>query len=341
MNDDPSSSTSDIPTHDFFDPPVPEDAAVEEEPSPEDGRRLKIRMQQAKRATFLDDLIRNLDIAIYCELSILYYTDCSFLRFFSRALPQWFYFTPKPAFFPSPPPNRPYIAAILLPNFFNLLFHIISSPPTAGEAMRGYIHGALLIDFVGELGPISKIRLVLLDFLTMVLQFMILAIVLEREGLKKDMVGSLAGSAAATTLEETRLAGQDHDAEEQGVHRSALDGIQDFEVIEMQPLRSSGTGFGNDQEEQEPNAVYDVSTSLPRASRSEHPLDTFNSGQHVIADLHVIETIRTSYRQWLQGGTGTGASVGQGARASRHSVARARRRSGTANGNRTRSGTAT
>lgn len=75
MNDDPSSSTSDISHHDSLDPPDPEDAAVEEEPSPEDGRRLKIRMQQAKRATFLDDLIRNLDIAIYCELSILYYLE--------------------------------------------------------------------------------------------------------------------------------------------------------------------------------------------------------------------------------------------------------------------------
>jgi len=268
-------------------------------------------------------------------------TSCSFLRFFSRALPQWFYFTPKPAFFPSPPPNRPYIAAILLPNFLNLLFHITASPPTAGEAMRGYIHGALLIDFVGELGPISKIKLVLLDVLTIVLQFVILAIVLEREGLKKDMVGSLGGSAATTTLEETGLAGQDHDAEEQGVHRSALAGMQDSEEFELQPLRSAGTGGGNYPEDQESEGAFGPVSSLPRPSRSEHPLDTFNSGQHVIANLHVIETIRTSYRRWLQGGTGTGAAVGQGARASRRSAARARRRSGAANGDIAMSGTIT
>jgi len=33
------------------------------------------RMQQKQRTTFLDDLIRNIDIMIYCELSILYYME--------------------------------------------------------------------------------------------------------------------------------------------------------------------------------------------------------------------------------------------------------------------------
>ena len=77
MNNDPSSSTSDTPHHGSLDAPDLQDTVAEEEeaPSLEDGRRLKIRMQQAKRATFLDDLIRNLDIAIYCELSVLYYME--------------------------------------------------------------------------------------------------------------------------------------------------------------------------------------------------------------------------------------------------------------------------
>ena len=75
MNHDPSSSTSDIPHQDAFVTPDLQDAAVEEGPSLVDDRRLKIRMQQAKRATFLDDLVRNLDIAIYCELSIQYYME--------------------------------------------------------------------------------------------------------------------------------------------------------------------------------------------------------------------------------------------------------------------------
>ncbi|MCJ1393506.1 hypothetical protein MMC18_006381 [Xylographa bjoerkii] len=303
MNNDGATSISDNPDHGIFDIDL-QDVAVEAGPSLTDDRRVKIRLQQTKRATFLDDLIRNLDIMIYCELSALYYLDCSLFRFFLRSLPQFFYFTPKPAFFPSAPPNRPYIAAILFSNTINILLHTISAAPDAGEAMRGYIHGALLIDFVGELGPISKIRMVLLDLITMVLQFVILAVVLEREALKKGMEGSL-GPAASSTEEETGLGGQDLDAEEQGIHRSLAGETED---IEMQPLRSTRPEAGDDYHESETDTFLDLSSTLPRSSACEHPLDTFNSGQHVVADLHITETIRTSYRRWLDGGIGAGVT---------------------------------
>ena len=170
--------------------------------------------------------------------------------------------------------------------------------------MRGYIHGALLIDFVGELGPISKIRMVLLDLAIMVLQFVILAVVLEREALKKGMEGGF-GTAASSTEEETGLGGQDHDAEEQGIHRSLAAETGD---VEMQPLRSTRSGAGDDYPRSETDTFLDLSLTLPRSSASEHPLDTFNSGQHVIVNLHIIETIRTSYRRWLNGGVGPGVS---------------------------------
>jgi len=299
MNNDGATSISDDPDHRTFDIDL-QDVAVAAGPSLADDRRVKIRLQQTKRATFLDDLIRNLDIMIYCELSALYYMDCSLFRFFLRSLPQFFYFTPKPAFFPAAPPNRPYLAAILFSNTINILLHTISAAPDAGEAMRGYIHGALLIDFVGELGPISKVRMVLLDLITTLLQFIILAVVLEREALKKGMEGSL-GPTGSSTEEEVGLGGQDHDAEEQGIHRSLAGGAED---IEMQPLRSTRPEAGDDYHDSETDIFLDLSPALPRSSASEHPLDTFNSGQHVIANLHIIETIRTSYRRWLNGGVG-------------------------------------
>ncbi|MCJ1380344.1 hypothetical protein MMC17_003447 [Xylographa soralifera] len=301
MNNDGATSISDDPDHGIFDTDLQNVAVVAGLPLA-DERRVKIQLQQTKRATFLDDLIRNLDIMIYCELSALYYLDCSLFRFFLRSLPQFFYFTPKPAFFPSAPPNRPYIAAIIFSNTINILLHTISAAPDAGEAMRGYIHGALLIDFVGELGPISKIRMVLFDLVIMTLQFVILAVVLEREVLKKGMEGSL-GPAASSTEEETGLGGQDHDAEEQGIHRSLAMETGD---IEMQPLRSTRPEAGDDDHGSETEASLDLSLTLPRSSASEHPLDTFNSGQHVIANLHIIETIRASYRRWLNGGVGAG-----------------------------------
>ena len=184
--------------------------------------------------------------------------------------------------------------------------------------MRGYIHGALLIDFVGELGPISRFRLVLLDIVVTILQFVILAIILEREGLKKDMEGSL-GPAPTTTLEETDLAGQDLDAEEQGLHRSAMLAGD----IELQSLRSS-TAERRDEDGSGMDALQE--SVSPRSSRSEHPLDTFNSGQHVIVNLHIIETIRISYRRWKQGGIG-GANTSNLSPTAGVSAATSRRRS--------------
>ncbi|MCJ1478994.1 hypothetical protein MMC13_007678 [Lambiella insularis] len=298
MNNDASSSTSDRPHHGPLDTDL-HPTAVAPESLALDERKTKVRLQQAKRASFLDDLIRNLDIMIYCELSALYYLDASLFRFFLRALPQFFYFTPKPSFFPPAPPNRPYIATILFTNSLNLILHIFSRAPAAGEAMRGYIHGALLIDFVGELGPISKTRMVALDLATMLLQFVILAVVLEREALKKGMEGSLAsvGSSAEGELE---LVGQDHDAEEQGVHRSAIGESGDIELRALRRVATNADG----------ESGFEALSSGARASASEHPLDVFNSGQHVVANLHVIETIRTSYRNWLSGGVGAGPGAG-------------------------------
>ena len=189
--------------------------------------------------------------------------------------------------------------------------------------MRGYIHGALLIDFVGELGPISKIRMVLLDLVIMALQFIILAVVLEREALKKGIEGSL-GPATSSTEEEPGLGGQDHDAEEQGIHRSLVGETGD---IEMQPLRSTRPEAGDDHHESETDTFLDISSTLPRSSVSEHPLDMYNSGQHVIANLHIIETIRTSYRRWLNGGVGAGVIPSRNLSAVTARFATSRRRS--------------
>ena len=74
MNDDSLPSTSDIPHHDSLGTNL-QGVTVEAGLSIEDERRTKVRLQQVKRASFLDDLIRSLDIMIYCELSVLYYME--------------------------------------------------------------------------------------------------------------------------------------------------------------------------------------------------------------------------------------------------------------------------
>ena len=74
MNNDGATSISDDPDHGTLLTDLQNASAVADLPLA-DNRRDRIRSQQSKRATFLDDLIRNLDIIIYCELSALYYLE--------------------------------------------------------------------------------------------------------------------------------------------------------------------------------------------------------------------------------------------------------------------------
>ena len=71
MNNDPSSSSSSHP------PSNHDQIAPEEAEASEDGndQQRKLQLQREQKAAFLDNLIRNVDIMIYCELSILYYME--------------------------------------------------------------------------------------------------------------------------------------------------------------------------------------------------------------------------------------------------------------------------
>jgi hypothetical protein len=75
MNNDPSSASHHEPDiHQPFDNgPVAAQAALEGNNDGE-GQR-KRHLQQEKKAIFLDHLIRNIDIMIYCQLSVLYYME--------------------------------------------------------------------------------------------------------------------------------------------------------------------------------------------------------------------------------------------------------------------------
>lgn len=165
--------------------------------------------------------------------------------------------------------------------------HLLSMAPEASEATHGYLHGGLLIDFVGQLGPVAKSRLVGTDLLTMVLQFVIFFVLLEQRQLRAAIGGGGSGSGRTiagmdpAALSSISNLEQDHDSEEQGVLRS--DGV----AAAMLP--SSGIRGRRDDEDSD---LMDVNGPL----QAEHPLDTFNSGQYVIANLYIFDTLRTAWQ---------------------------------------------
>jgi hypothetical protein len=224
---------------------------------------------------------------------------------------QFAFLTPKDHPSDQPPKNQPYVGAIFGTNILCILLHTISNSPEAGEIMRGYLHGGLLIDFIGVKGPTSKIRLVCFDLLTLVLQVVMLAVTIESQGLK---VLSTSGESTTNTGTQSGIP-QDHDAEERGVHRvptqptiTSFDGP--FDDIELQPLRQSTTGRSGGEEDAERDELL-AEPSDRRTSPNTHPLDSFYTGTSVVADLHLIDTVQTQYLQYQRAPPATTSSLAE------------------------------
>ncbi|KAH9840434.1 Fungal hypothetical protein [Teratosphaeria destructans] len=288
MSDEPSSSSAARAAASSSVNPIDDghDAASTQSRTAE--RRKKNRqMFNRKRGELLDDLLQQIDMNVYAFLSCIYYMDCSFLRFFLRASVQFVFLTPKPSIFPEPKANRPFIGGILGTNLLCLLLHAIFSAPAAGEATRGYLHGGLILDLIGQKGPSSKSHLLLLDLLIVFLQVWQLSTHLTRQRLKES------GTEMSVTTSEGRQyaaarVSQDLDHEERGVQRAD---------IEMQTLNAASSTVGTTAESDESGASSShetlLATTAPRSDQ--HIFDAFHSGQIVLADLDLVRTVREQF----------------------------------------------
>jgi hypothetical protein len=187
-----------------------------------------------------------------------------------------------------------------------MLLHIFTARSEAGEAMRGYLHGGVIVDLIGQKGPTSKMHLVLLDLLIFGLQCFMLAVHVEKERLSALIAAYLSPATTATDQPRAAVvAAQDHDAEERGIMR---DVVTDNGDIELQPLAPRNDGPSTiDTEGQERNEERErlLAEPLPRED-DEDPLDTFWSGTAIVADFHVIQNLK---RQWADYGNATESAI--------------------------------
>ncbi|KAL1963387.1 hypothetical protein VTN77DRAFT_8403 [Rasamsonia byssochlamydoides] len=251
---------------------------------------LRRKAQTAAKIAYIDRLLRDLDIVIYCELSALYYMDCSLILFATRAIVQLIFFTPKAPPF-DPTRNQPFIGAIFSSNLFCMLLHLLFVHPGAGEETRGYLHGGLFIDFIGQKAPVSRLRLLMFDVLVMVLHLIMLGLIVERVRTNGNGSSTNASTSSATTTQNATT-GQDLDSEERGVRRNdsrvRLSG-DDMEQSELGNDRPR-TSIDESQERTE------LLAEPLEESRDSHPLDTFVSGEAVIMGMSIIDTIRDQWR---------------------------------------------
>lgn len=241
--------------------------------------------------------------------TVLEYSSCSIILFLLRAIIQLIFFTPKAPPF-DPTRNQPYVGAIFASNIFCVIYHYFFIHSEASEATRGYLHGGLFIDFIGQKAPVPLIRLLSLDLLIMFIDFIMLGLVLERvktvESTKSDTAASPSPSTSATQ--------QDHDSEERGVLRRDDDGERQRTVSSSSgqrtdndidfdgPSRNAHTHIHtqNDNTDERTELLADPTETehgnRPNHTKLIHPLDVFSSGQFMLMDIGLLDIIRDQWR---------------------------------------------
>ncbi|KAL1796499.1 hypothetical protein ACET3X_005039 [Alternaria dauci] len=251
-----------------------------------------------KRIQMLGELLRDLDMVVYLQLITLYYFDCSFFWLLFKAFTHGFLLTPIPdtATVTRPPDEpRPFLPLLLFSFAANFLLHLTYPAPSAGEDTRGYLHGGLMIDFIGQQGPTSKWKLGALDMCILFLQLVMVSVHVKRRELKKKLAKlSAGGGASSTTTTNTNTTtrttsdsapaatndnaarDQDADDEERGVlHRT--DTLSDF-------------GIDPDNEE-------DALLPSPESGHMD-AVELLSSGQCVIGDFTLIDTLLQENRDY-------------------------------------------
>ncbi|KAH7416950.1 hypothetical protein BKA64DRAFT_739530 [Cadophora sp. MPI-SDFR-AT-0126] len=267
--------------------------------------------QTKKKFEFINNLTLHLDILIYAELCIVYYMDCSLFRLLLRAVNQMMFLSPKPKFIPAAPQHRPYIGAIFGPNILCILLHLFTARSETGEAMRGYLHGGVIIDLIGQKGPTSKFHLVLLDLLVLGLQCFMLAVHVERERLSavNDALTSTVPTAATDVPREAVVSAQNLDAEERGEMGEGI--VASEGDMEMQPMMPQNDGQTNsrndvDEEREEERERLLAEPPPPQEEDDDSTLDILWSGSAIVADFHVMHNLR---RQWADYGNATESAI--------------------------------
>ncbi|KAF2198793.1 DUF1746-domain-containing protein [Delitschia confertaspora ATCC 74209] len=263
---------------------VNEPVNVHEDDTVLSGEAVKERKLRAKRQRidFLDHLARELDTIIFLLLITIYYLDCSFFWFMVRALIHLTLFTPlpNPALNRQHEENIPFLSPLLVSFLANFILHLTFPAPSAGEDTRGYLHGGLMIDFIGQEGPTSKLKLAGLDICLLVLQLVMLSVHVKRRDLKKRLANS-RGITETSPPGDGREANleQDADSEERGI------------------LRRTDTLSDVDDEIDEEDAL--LPRTIDESSRTGTDLlDGLASGQVIIAELYPLTTLRQEHRNY-------------------------------------------
>jgi hypothetical protein len=185
------------------------------------------------------------------------------------------------------PPDepRPFLPLIMFSFGVNCLLHQIYPAPSAGEDTRGYLHGGLMIDFIGQQGPTSKWKLGLLDLCILLLQLVMVSVHVKRRELKKKLAKASAGGSSTNGNEQSTSDAADTATEATASEPAARE--QDADDEERGVLRRTDTlsDIGVDPDEEDGLLSSSSDVGQPDA------LDVLTSGQFAIGEFSLIDTV--------------------------------------------------
>ncbi|KAG5973990.1 hypothetical protein E4U58_003766 [Claviceps cyperi] len=258
-----------------------------------------------KKLSYVTHLLKSLDLLVFAELSGLYYMECSMFRFLLRAVGQYMYLTPKDESFPFlMPSGRVHVLLVVVPNLICMILHLFTSLPRGPDFHRGYQHGGLIIDFVGQQPATYRIYYLIADLAILVLQCLMLTVHTQREQLRvllktfRPILPELSGDMQATAIAARSL--QDLDAEERGVlphgqdittPAANLTTMEEGGGVEMRHAGGSLEAVEGDESGEAGSLLQrSASEECPRAPLS----DIMNSGNAVLGNYCIIQSVTSA-----------------------------------------------
>ena len=200
-------------------------------------------------------------------------------------IPHYLFLMPRPDSFPLiMPAAQSHILSIFLPNLILMVLHALHptpTPPPYWSAARGYLHGGVLVDFVGQKPPVYRASLLFLDVVVLVVQCLMLAVHQERERLR-SVSGRLESLRRRGGLETGGEDGADAPVRRDDSSESWADGNDGSDVSlyrdrtgdpdrgVLYDMMISGVGFMGDFDPVDTirNAAMDYETAAAHSLRS-------------------------------------------------------------------------
>lgn len=221
--------------------------------------------------------------------------SCSFFWLAVRALIHGSLLTPIADPVGERPPDepKPFLPLVLFSFLVNFALHQAYPAPSAGEDTRGYLHGGLMIDFIGQQGPTGKWKLGALDLGILLLQLVMVSVHVKRRELKKKLAKLSAGTTTERVTDRATSGATEEDPTQPSVSDSAAR-EQNADDEERGLLHRTDTlsDLGGDAEDDD--GVVASSAEVGQADA----LDILTSGQCIIGDFSLIDTLLQENRNY-------------------------------------------